>query len=77
MIFERWLHRHFPIPRPAHLLHPLSRAKLRYVLGEPIAPLLLPGESEDAGLRRVRREVEGALHELFERELASRAGIAL
>lgn len=64
-----------PFPIPSHLVP--HRTRFRFVLGEPIDP----GPSEDAErperLRRVRREVAGALHELIENELARRAGIPL
>jgi 1-acyl-sn-glycerol-3-phosphate acyltransferase len=52
-------------------LHP-RKAKLRFVIGEPIP---VDGRSEDdLTVRRLRREVEGALHELIETELARRVG---
>jgi 1-acyl-sn-glycerol-3-phosphate acyltransferase len=63
-----------PLPRPAHPLTPLHRARLRFVIGEPIP---MNGHRDDeAGARRLRREVEGALHEMLEAELARRAGFA-
>jgi 1-acyl-sn-glycerol-3-phosphate acyltransferase len=74
---QRWLRRRVPIPRPAHILSLPHRVRLRFVLGEPVLPTALPDEEHDASERRLRREVEGALHELFERELASRVGIQL
>jgi 1-acyl-sn-glycerol-3-phosphate acyltransferase len=55
----------FPVPRLAHLPH---RARLRYVIGEPIEPL------DD--VRATRWMVEGALHELLDRELAARAHVS-
>lgn len=68
---KRW-HLPIPLPRPAHLLAPLHRSRLRFVVGEPIPTA---GDPEDgATVRRLRREVEGALHELLEEELAQRAG---
>jgi 1-acyl-sn-glycerol-3-phosphate acyltransferase len=72
---QRWLHRRIPIPLPSHLPH---RVPLRYVFGEPI-PMRVPPESacDPATLHAVRHEVEGALHELIETELAHRAGIEL
>lgn len=64
----RRLHLPFPIPR---LARP-HRAPLRFVVGEPVS---VDGRAEDdLTLRRIRREVEGALHELLENELARRAG---
>ena len=75
---ERWLHARVPVPRLAHVLRIPRRARgLKYVLGEPITPTALPGEATEAAERRIRREVEGALHDLFEAELAARAGIEL
>lgn len=57
-----------PLPRPAHLYSPLHRAHLRFVVGEPIeAP-------EDGDVKAIRRQVEGALHEMIEEELAKRHG---
>lgn len=62
------LHLRIPIPR---LARP-HRAPLRFVVGEPIP---VDGRTEDeATVRRIRREVEGALHELLEIELARRVG---
>lgn len=70
---ERLVHRRVPIPRLRwpHLV------KLRFVLGEPVLPVALPGEPEEATIKRIRREIEGALHEIIDRELAARAGIEL
>ena len=59
-----------PIPIP-RLAWP-HRAGLRFVIGEPI-PVEDRAE-DDLTVRRIRREVEGALHELIEDELARRAG---
>lgn len=70
---ERLLRRHIPVPR----LRWPHKQKLRFVIGEPVRPVALPGDSEEATVKRIRREVEGALHEIFERELAARAGIEL
>jgi 1-acyl-sn-glycerol-3-phosphate acyltransferase len=68
--FARGKRLHLPIPLP-RIARP-HRAPLRFVIGEPIP---LDGRSEDDGtVRRIRREVEGALHELFEIELARRVG---
>lgn len=68
---RRW-HLPIPLPRPAHLLVPLHHRRLRFVVGEPIPA---GGDPDDAGaVRRLRREVEGALHELIEEELALKAG---
>ena len=78
--FERGhkLHLPFPVPLPAHLLPTLHLPPIRYVIGEPIpvpAAAATEGAGEEEGtLRRLRREVEGALHEMFEAQLARQAG---
>jgi hypothetical protein len=71
---SRRFHLPFPLPRPAHLLPLPHLAPLRYVLGEPI-PTAGYGTDEHF-VRRLRREVEGALHEMFEDQLAERAQFA-
>jgi 1-acyl-sn-glycerol-3-phosphate acyltransferase len=75
---RRWLGRGgIPIPLPS-ALRPMPRAvRLRFVFGEPLSPPALALAHDEAAVRRFRREVEGALHELIERELALRAGIEL
>lgn len=73
---RRWLHAKVPLPRPAWFSLPHA-VPWRFVLAPPVLPLALPGEQPDATLRRLRREVEGALHELFEQELAAREGVAM
>jgi len=74
---RRWLHRPgFPIPRPSRLLPIPHFVPLRFVFGEPIPmPDDVDLEHDEVTVRRLRREVEGALHELIETELARRAGI--
>lgn len=73
---RRWLGYDIPIPIPAHIVPLPHLVHLRYVVGEPIAPDVPPERADDPdALRRIRREVEGALHELIETELAFRAGI--
>lgn len=72
----RKLHLPFPLPRPAHLV-PIPHVRaLRFVIGEsiPVDDVGLGGaEHDDEHLaRRLRREVEGAIHEMFEDELARR-----
>jgi len=62
----------FPLPRPAHLLPVPHLHALRFVVGEPI-PVDDAATDEAAHVRRLRREVEGALHEIFEDELTRRA----
>jgi 1-acyl-sn-glycerol-3-phosphate acyltransferase len=67
---ERWLHKSFPLPRLAHV----HRAHFRFVIGDPIQPSSAPDRVQDfATLRALRHEVEGAMHELIEQELARRA----
>lgn len=72
----RKLHLPFPLPRPAHLLPVPHLCAIRYVLGEPIPVASTPpegtGDAEHVA-RRLRREVEGAIHEMFEDELTRRA----
>lgn len=69
----RRFHLPFPLPRPALFLPLPHRVPWRFVVGEPI-----PTEGIDVddahALRRLRREVEGSLHEIFEDRLAERAG---
>jgi len=74
---ERWLgRRNIPIPLPSRLLPIPHLVRLRYVVGEPILPNVDPALADDDDtVRRLRHEVEGALHELIESELARRAGI--
>jgi 1-acyl-sn-glycerol-3-phosphate acyltransferase len=68
---RRWLRREFPLPRLS--LH-APRAHLEYVIGEPIAAIVAPEETEDRALRRLRREVRGALEEIIDEALAARCG---
>jgi len=70
---RRW-HLRIPIPRPANLLPIPHTTPLHYIIGEPIETTGVDPEDARA-VRRVRREVEGALHELIEEELARRAGL--
>ena len=74
---ERWLRRRgIPVPLPLRVLPIPHLVRFRFVMGEPIEPKASPEQAGDpVVLRRLRREVEGALHELFENELAKRAGI--
>jgi 1-acyl-sn-glycerol-3-phosphate acyltransferase len=73
---ERLLRRSgIPLPLPLPIPH---RVHLRYVFGEPIRPSAPPEKADDyVAQRRFRREVEGALHEIIETELARRVGIDL
>jgi 1-acyl-sn-glycerol-3-phosphate acyltransferase len=74
---ERWLHRcSLPIPRSRRLLPIPRMVKLRYVVGDPIPPRFAADQAENpAAIKSLRHEIEGALHELIETELARRAGI--
>jgi hypothetical protein len=50
----------------------------RFVLGAPIAPRFPAERAQDpTALHALRHEVEGALHQLLDAELARRAGIDL
>jgi 1-acyl-sn-glycerol-3-phosphate acyltransferase len=72
---RRWLHTEgIPIPFPARVLPIPHRVPLRYEIGEPISTTGVGPQDADAQ-HRLRREVEGALHELIEGELARRSGI--
>jgi 1-acyl-sn-glycerol-3-phosphate acyltransferase len=76
---ERWLRRTgIPIPLPARILPIPHLVKLRFAVGEAIPCRYRPRDVDDpSALRSLRHEVEGALHELIERELAARVGIDL
>jgi 1-acyl-sn-glycerol-3-phosphate acyltransferase len=76
---ERLLRRTgIPVPLPSRILPIPHFVKFRFIFGEPILPPSQPESASDpAVLRRLRHEVEGALHELIENELAQRAGIDL
>jgi 1-acyl-sn-glycerol-3-phosphate acyltransferase len=74
---NRWLRgTGIPIPRSARLLPIPHLVKMKFVLGEPIPPPAMPEAASDEIVRRLRREVEGALHEIFEYELAHRIGLS-
>jgi 1-acyl-sn-glycerol-3-phosphate acyltransferase len=74
---RRWLHTtRIPIPLPSRLLPIPHLTRLRFIVGEPIEPSVSADQAENpVAVKRFRREVEGALHELIERELAAREGI--
>ena len=76
---RRWLRGlGLPLPFPSWVLPIPRRTQLKYVFGEPVEPASDAADAERPEvLRRVRREVAGALHELIENELARRAGIAV
>jgi len=80
---SRRLHLPFPLPRPAHWLPIPHLAALAYVVSDAVPMPMISfssSESEDAreqAIRRIRREVEGALHEIFEERLTSRLGFAV
>lgn len=71
---SRHLRLGIPLPRPLHLLPIPHRAHLRFELGEPVAVEGRGHEDDPRVLRSIRREVEGAIHELIEDELARRIG---
>jgi 1-acyl-sn-glycerol-3-phosphate acyltransferase len=73
---SRWLRgAGIPIPLAARLLPIPHLVRMKFIVGEPIVPSVGPDQVSDEGaVRRLRREVEGALHEMFERELADRVG---
>jgi hypothetical protein len=49
---------------------------MRFVFGDPILPPAPPERANDQDVVvRYRHEVEGALHELIETELAKRCGV--
>jgi 1-acyl-sn-glycerol-3-phosphate acyltransferase len=76
---ERWLRRSgIPIPLPSRILPIPHFVRLSFIFGDPIWPHARPEEADDPDVvRRLRHEVEGALHELIENALARRAGIDL
>jgi 1-acyl-sn-glycerol-3-phosphate acyltransferase len=75
--FERGKYLGFPLPRPWAGLPIPHRVKLRYVFGDPISPQARPEEAGNTDvLRSARREIEGALQEIIDGELARRAGFA-
>jgi 1-acyl-sn-glycerol-3-phosphate acyltransferase len=72
---NRWLRgAGIPIPRSARLLPIPHLVPMKFIIGEPITPVPPNGADEETAVKRLRREVEGALHEMFEHELASRVG---
>lgn len=74
----RWFGRAIPVPLPRRILPIPRRVRIHFAIGEPVTFEAKPEQAEDLKvLRRVRREVEGALHELIEDELARRIGLPL
>jgi 1-acyl-sn-glycerol-3-phosphate acyltransferase len=75
---SRWLRRTgIPIPLTSKLIPIPHFVRMKFLVGEPIPPPATAGDPGDVLVHRVRREVEGALHELFEHELAARVGIQI
>jgi 1-acyl-sn-glycerol-3-phosphate acyltransferase len=76
---KRWLRfSGLPIPKPSRFLPIPHFRPLRYVIGEPIQPRAARDrECDPEVLKRLRREVEGALYELIDDALAKRAGVAI
>jgi 1-acyl-sn-glycerol-3-phosphate acyltransferase len=73
---ERLLRRTgIPIPLPSRILPIPHLVQLRFAFGEPISPPPQKDASDPGAVRRFRNEIEGALHELIEGELARRAGV--
>jgi 1-acyl-sn-glycerol-3-phosphate acyltransferase len=73
--FERGrrLHLGIPLPRPRHGIPIFHRTRLRVVIGEPVDIQGRGSPDDERCVRSLRREIEGAIHELIEEELASRA----
>lgn len=72
---RRWTGFHFPIPFPSRVLPIPHLTKVVFVVGEPIVPPAGASEDDPVVVKRLRREVAGALHELIEDELARREGL--
>jgi 1-acyl-sn-glycerol-3-phosphate acyltransferase len=72
---RRW-HLPIPLPLPAHLYALPRRARMRFVIGEPVDVASRGAPDDEHAVRSLRREIEGALHELLERELSRRASFA-
>lgn len=67
-----------PIPLPRRILPIPHLVPLRFVFGDPIPVPDDPARADDdVTVRRLRHEVEGAIHELLEIELARRVGVDL
>jgi 1-acyl-sn-glycerol-3-phosphate acyltransferase len=74
---SRWLRgTGIPIPLPSRVLPIPHFVRMKFIIGEPIPPIAgADAQCDASAVRRMRREVEGALHEIFEHELAGRVGI--
>jgi len=73
---RRWLSlKNLPIPLPTRLLP--RRVQVTFRIGELIPCPPASAADDFHAVRRLRREVEGELHELIELELAKRCGIDL
>jgi 1-acyl-sn-glycerol-3-phosphate acyltransferase len=68
---RRWLKPlHIPLPLPATILPMPRRVNMKFVLGAPVLPRSpSTDQNELSHVRSMRREIEGALHELIEGEL--------
>lgn len=73
---QRWLPP-WGLPLPTTKIFRPRRLRTVFSIGEPIPPPAAELASDVKVVRRIRREIEGALHELIEDELARRAGIDL
>lgn len=62
----------FPLPRPSYAVPIPHLRHVRVVIGEPIDVTARVNMDDESSLRSVRREVEGAIHEMLEMELARR-----
>ncbi len=74
---SRTLHLPFPLPRPRHFVPIVHRASIRYVICDPIPMPVVDMDdtaSVDVVARRLRREIEGAIHEVFEEALSHACG---
>ena len=71
---SRKLHLPFPLPRPAHLIPIPHFRALKFSVGEPI-PVDEAAVDDEHRVRRLRREVEGAIHEMIEDHLVQRANL--
>jgi 1-acyl-sn-glycerol-3-phosphate acyltransferase len=75
---NRWLRgTGIPIPLTSKVVPIPHFVRMKFVIGEPIPPPRALGEADVITERRMRREVEGALHEIFEHELAGRVGMQI